>query len=412
MMKKPIFFASTAKGLEDLLLKEIEGIAPEAEIIKKNYSGVQFRASYQEAIELILLSRFASRVFLHIESYGINEEKEIYDKARDKWWHQVFELNQRFKISAYVDGKSREAFTNTLYLSRLLKDAIADSFRDHHQGKRPSVDLKYPDIDLTLRIEKNKSYKANHLFHCGIWLDLCGSSLTHRGYRDSGHEAPLRENIAAACVYLSDAHKDEMPLINPMCGSGTLGLEAWMARVDIPPTYLRLKNSFAKKRPPFSFFRHLWFKEAALSPIVFDRMTKLMEESAVKIKTPLQFPIFFSDSSPKAVELARQGMVLLTEETEGLKFTIEDIATFKNPSQSPGILLINPPYGKRLEDTETLKPLYKDLGDTLKKNFLGSKAYVLTASPELSKEIGLKASRKFPLLNGNLDCRLLEYNMF
>lgn len=405
------FFASAPKGVEDLLEEEV---LQYGEIEKKSAGGIKFKAIPIKALEFLLRTRLASRVFLQIECYYIESEKDLYERAVEKWWHQVFKLNQTFKITTHVDGRSRQKFTNDLYLSRLLKDAIADSFRDEFDGKRPSVDTRSPDIVLALRVEKSKKRPG---FTATISLDLCGKPLSNRGYRESGHSAPLRENLAAAIAQISlnqsESHTKPLPTYDLMCGSGTLLLEMAMIQIGVAPSFLNLEWSIQNRRRPFHFLNHLWFEHLKLSTMAFSLMNQIVEESRhnLKICEKWETFIFGSDQDNEALEQTRRGFESLGIPKNLYQLQNRVMSETKKQTKE-GVILLNPPYGKRLEEIEELANTYQMMGDTLKNDYSDLTAYILTSEPTLSKEIGLKSTRKFPLFNGNLDCRLLEYKLY
>lgn len=405
------FFASAPKGVEDFLETEV---LQYGEIERKSAGGIKFKAIPIKALEFLLRTRLASRVFLQLESYYIENEDDLYNRSVEKWWHQVFKLNQTFKITTHVDGRSSQKFTNDLYLSRLLKDAIADSFREEYDGQRPSVDTRSPDIILALRVEKSKKRPG---YIATISLDLCGKPLSHRGYRESGHMAPLRENLAAAIAQIalnqSEITDRPLPTYDLMCGSGTLLLEMAMIQIGIAPSYLNLQWSIKNRKRPFHFLHQIWFEHLKLSTMAFSLMNQIVEESVhnLRICEKWQPFIFGSDRDSEALEQTQRGFETLCIPKNLYQLQTKDLSETKKQTKT-GVILLNPPYGKRLEEIEQLAGTYQVIGDTLKNDYSDLTAYILTSEPSLSKEIGLKNSRKFPLYNGNLDCRLLEYKLY
>lgn len=399
------FFASCPRGIEELLEKECLNYG---DVLKMGSAGVTFKAQALKGIEFLFQTRFASRIFLQLDSFYFESEKELYKKINNKWWHEVFDLNQTFKIEAHIDRRSRENFSNTLHIARVAKDAIADCFREHCQDKRPFVDTKRPDISLSLRIEKSKRRPG---FGATMSIDLCGRPLSNRGYRSPGHEAPLRENLAAAIIALTDWPNHDVPLYDPMCGSGTLLIEAICMKKGVAPSFLRIKESFELKHPPYSFFHQMWFKKEKLSVQVYELMQEVVEASERAIKEKAIPPVYGSDCDPNALEHTKNSLEKYGVSENEYELEKQEITQLRARSDK-GVLLTNPPYGQRLGENEELKQTYRDIGIILKDSFKNHTAYILTDAPSLSVEIGLKSSRKHRLFNGNLDCRLLKYEVY
>lgn len=406
--KNQLYFASCPRGLEDILEKEI---SPFAKIVKKSFAGISFEAKALNAIEVTLRSRVASRIYVHVESYYIESEDDLYHKAREKWWHKVFSINETFKIQSHVDSRSKDIFKNELHLSRRLKDAIADSFRDHHQGQRPSIDTRFPDQLFSLRIEKSRQKKG---FSAIIWQDIVGRPLSHRGYRAPGHMAPLRENLAAGMVLHSQSETPDSlnarDFLDPMCGSGTILIEAAMIQRNIAPSFINVREALKRKKPPFAFFKQEWFKKTTFMPQAFDLISQIQEEGyqGLKKATPHLHGIEVDSSSLEMCEYSFNDLEI-PKNTYQLKQGRFEDSSFP---ASPFLLITNPPYGKRLEEVSQLEETYRKLGEKLKAQGSGSDAYILSGNTELSAHLGLKAIRKIPLFNGNIDCRLLHYQVY
>ena len=282
-----------------------------------------------------------------------------------------------------VDCNLRDStLTHSGFVALKTKDAIVDEVRDRC-GTRPNVDTKDPDLRVNVRLFRNR---------CTVSLDCSGTPLDRRGYRLDRHEAPLKENLAAALVELS-GWDGSVPFLDPMCGTGTIAIEAALKALRVPPGLLRA--GFGFQRWP-GFDRALW--------------DRLVEEARQGMLTELPAPVFGSDISHAAVAMAhenarRAGVGGVLNLGRG------EIGELVAPP-GPGVLIFNPPYGKRLGEEEALKPLYKEIGDVMKQRCKGYTAYLFTGNLELAKCVGLKASRRIVLYNGPIECRLLKYEMY
>jgi putative N6-adenine-specific DNA methylase len=324
-----------------------------------------------------LQSRIASRVLWQIASQPYRGEEDIYKTTHGLPWTDWFKpsLTIRVNVSAI-----KCPLRSLDFVTLKIKDALCDKFREA-TGKRPSVDTAEPDIRI-------HAFLDAHRFT--LYLDTSGEALFKRGLRKASGEAPLRENLAAGILHLS-GWKPGIPLIDPMCGSGTFLLEAAQIALNIAPGSQR---SFA-----FEKLNH------------FDRegWTRLKRDATDQVRPHTPQPIFGSDLYGDALSDARTNLV-----AAGLSDLVNlkqaNFAEVSSPEPS-GVLVTNPPYGVRIGDQQQLEDLYPLLGDTLKKRFTGWNAYILTADPMLPKLIRLTASRRTPLFNGALECRLLEYKM-
>ena len=282
-----------------------------------------------------------------------------------------------------VDCSLRDsAMTHSGFVALKTKDAIVDELRDRH-GSRPNVDTRDPDLRVNVHLVKNR---------CTVSLDTSGVPLDRRGYRLDRTEAPLRETLAAALVALS-GWDGTIPLVDPMCGSGTIPIEAALKAARRAPGLLR---------KGFGFMRWPDFDPA--------RWALLTAEARDLALSSLPAGITGSDRSAPAVASAREnagkagvaGLISLSQ---------QDFSSF-TPPPGPGVLIVNPPYGQRLGEEEALKPFYKLIGDVFKQRCTGYTAYLLTGSQELAKCVGLRASRRFVLFNGPIECRLLKYELY
>ena len=358
-----------------MLVKELEQIG--ASSIQSADGGVKFQGDLMTCYRTNLQSRIASRVLWQIASQPYRGEEDIYKTTHGLPWTDWFKpsLTIRVNVSAI-----KCPLRSLDFVTLKIKDALCDKFREA-TGKRPSVDTAEPDIRI-------HAFLDAHRFT--LYLDTSGEALFKRGLRKASGEAPLRENLAAGILHLS-GWKPGIPLIDPMCGSGTFLLEAAQIALNIAPGSQR---GFA-----FEKLNH------------FDRegWTRLKRDATDQVRPHTPQPIFGSDLYGDALSDARTNLV-----AAGLSDLVNlkqaNFAEVSSPEPS-GVLVTNPPYGVRIGDQQQLEDLYPLLGDTLKKRFTGWNAYILTADPMLPKLIRLTASRRTPLFNGALECRLLEYKM-
>ncbi|NOR76171.1 MAG: RNA methyltransferase, partial [Draconibacterium sp.] len=370
-MKNYNLIAKTSAGLEEVLADEIKGIGG------KNIELGNRAVFYEGNLELIYKSNYflrtALRVLKEIEFFQFKNVEQFYLKCKNINWQQYFTVDQSFVIHSTVVN-SRD-FSNSMFTSLRTKDAIADYFRDKF-GKRPDVDTENPEIVINVHVHKDS---------CTISLDSSGESLHKRGYRIKQGEAPLNEVLAAGMILLT-GWKGETDFIDPMCGSGTLPLEAAMIAHGIPA---------GKFRKHYTFENWDDFDEQ-----LFDEVKKSAENKFFEHK------IYASDIN---------GSNLLNAQTNARRALVYNKIIFKKsdfrdleiPVEN-AIILINPPYGERLK-FEDLDGLYSMIGERLKHHFTGNSAWILSSSVESMKFIGLKTSVKKELFNGSLKCKFNNY---
>lgn len=376
-MTKQHFFATTAKGVEEVLAAEVARLGA-AEVAVES-GGVRFAGTLETAYRANLWLRTASRVLMPLAEFPCASPDELYRGVRALPWQRY--LNPALTLA--VDCSLRDsALTHSGFVALKTKDAIVDAMRDEF-GSRPSVDTKDPDLRVNVRLYKNR---------CSVSLDTSGSPLDRRGYRLDRHEAPLKENLAAALVELS-GWDGASPLVDPMCGTGTILIEAAMKALRIPPGLSR--REFGFQRWP-GFDGRLW--------------DRIVAEARQGVLDALPAPVQGSDLSHSAVNMAAQN-ASRAGVLERLVLSRAPISELE-PPPGPGVVIINPPYGKRLGEEEALRPLYKEIGDVLKKRCRGYTAYLFTGNLELAKSVGLKATRRIVLFNGPIECRLLKYEMY
>jgi len=369
------FFAPCPRGLEPVLDQELRALgiplpAPMA-------GGVRFEAPWSTTYWVNLWSHIASRVLWEVGHSFYRTEDDVYRAAYEMAWPDWFASSNSIKVR--VTGH-RCPLPSLEFVTLRIKDAICDKFVAA-TGKRPTVDTRQPDI----RIDAFLAAESVTLY-----LDTSGEPLFKRGYRLGTVEAPLRENLAAGLLKLAGWTPDEV-LLDPMCGTGTIPLEAALIARRIAPG---LARSFAFER-----FRMHDMK----------RWGQLREAARLKQRKEIPTAIYASDRDAGAVKTAQrlfQGAGVAVD----IRLQQQEILSLEPPAPR-GVLLINPPYGVRLGDADELASFYPQLGDWLKRKFAGWRAYILTADARLRTSIGLSASRKIPLYNGALECRLYEFHL-
>lgn len=373
-MKNYKLIAKTSAGLEQVLANEIETIGG------SNISLGNRAVFYEGDLEIIYKSNYllrtALRILKEIETFQFKNVDQFYLKCKGIKWIKYLKLDQSFVIHSTVVN-SRD-FSNSMFTSMKTKDAIADYFRET-TGKRPNVDTENPDIVINVHVHQNT---------CTISLDSSGESLHKRGYRIKQGEAPLNEVLAAGMILLAD-WKGDSDFIDPMCGSGTLPIEAAMIAHGIPAGKFRKQYTFEN-----------WDD--------YDRLLLDKIKQSVK-KIIFTNKIYASDIDSSnllnAQTNARRALVF-----NKIGFKKSDFKDLEIPVKNATIL-INPPYGERLKE-ENLDELYAMIGEHLKHHFAGNSAWILSSSVESMKFIGLKTSAKLDMFNGALKCKFNNYKLF
>ena len=366
--------AKTFRGLEDVLAGEIEAIGGSK--IRKGTRVVYFSGNKELMYRANFHLRTALRILIPFYEFLAKDENELYDRALEFDWSSLFRKNMTFAIDGVLNSPY---FNHSRYISLKVKDAIADQFRKK-TGKRPDVDTVNPDIRLNLHISDDR---------CTLLLDSSGESLHKRGYRSEASPAPLNEVLAAGMIMLTgwDRRSD---FIDPMCGSGTIPIEAAMMAYNIPPGIYR-KN--------FAFEKWTDFDRPLLESIYNEDYPDL----------PALPRITGSDISSRSISMARSNA---KNAFLGKKIDFK-ISSFENmvPPGNGGVLVMNPPYGGRLKH-ENMKAFHVIIGDCLKKNYAGYAAWILTSNLEALKFTGLRPDRKILLFNGPLECRFVKYSIY
>ncbi|NQV29485.1 MAG: class I SAM-dependent RNA methyltransferase [Candidatus Marinimicrobia bacterium] len=370
------YFGQIANGLEEMAAEEIQKLG--ATDVQQRFRGLNFTADLPTMYRINYGSRFLTRVLAPLISFDCHSTKYLHKTAMEIPWEELFSPDQTFAIFAQV---SNSAITHSKYASLILKDAIADRFREK-TGRRPSVDTKFPDIWFNLHIENNRAV---------ISLDTSGGSLHRRGYRLDTLEAPMQETLAAAVVQLTQWDGSKV-FIDPMCGSGTIAAEAYMALTHIPANYFRKTFGF-EKMPDFE--KSIW--------------QDLRQEMDADISIPEQIPVQASDVDPSALRVAKRNLSHLPG-GEGIYTHRKDYREITIPEGAT--LVMNPPFGIRLHTGEDLSTFYKEVGDWLKQKCQGSEAYIYFGERQYLKNIGLRPEWKLPLAHGGLDGRLAKFVMY
>lgn len=371
------YFAQAPGQMEAMCEEELRELgATETETA---YRGVYFEADAATLYRVNYCSRMLSRVLAPLFSFPCKDPAVLTSTARRVAWEEFFDVEHTFAITASV---ANSAITNSLYAAQCLKDGIADHFRDVARGRRPSVETVNPDVRLNLHIERD---------HAVVSLDTSGESLHKRGYRLLAGEAPMQETLAAAIIRATE-WEGERPMWDCMCGSGTLVCEAVMMYCRIPAQILR-KN-----------FGFTWLPD-------FDRAVwkQVKAEADARIRPLPDGLISGSDISPAAVSVTKQNLTRIPFEGS-VALRRQDFR--KVDSFEDGLLLANPPYGIRMGEREEVQQLYTAMGDFLKQRCTGSTAFIYTGDPELRKSIGLKTSRRIPLVNGKLEGVLVRIDLY
>ncbi|MEW6313034.1 MAG: THUMP domain-containing protein [Pseudomonadota bacterium] len=369
------FFATCPRGLEGVLETELGKLG--ATSLRQTPGGVEFRGPYALCYAVNLESRIASRVLWRLKHGRYRNEEDVYQAAHALPWPDWFDVGCTIRV--YVTA-IKSPLKSLDFVTLRIKDAVCDRFRAAC-GARPSVDTVTPDM----RIHAFLSHEEFTLY-----LDTSGDSLFKRGLRKSAGEAPLRENLAAGILHLA-GWQPGTPLLDPMCGSGTFLMEAAQMALDIAPG---LQRHFA--------FEKLRNFDAA-------HWQNLLHAAEARRKPVAALPIYGSDLYGDELKNARTNLAEAGL-AEAVHLKQANVLEISAPAEH-GTLVTNPPYGVRLGEQEELATLYPQLGDVLKKKFAGWNAYILSADMRLPKLIKLTASRRTPLFNGALECRLFEYKM-
>ncbi|MBN3097212.1 bifunctional 23S rRNA (guanine(2069)-N(7))-methyltransferase RlmK/23S rRNA (guanine(2445)-N(2))-methyltransferase RlmL [Pectobacterium brasiliense] len=375
-------FASTARGLEELLKSELESLGAQSCAVVQG--GVHFEGDNRLLYQSLLWSRLASRILLPLNEFKVHSDLDLYLGVQAIDWSTIFSIDKTFAV--HFTG-TNEDIRNSQYGALKVKDAIVDSFT-RKTGQRPDVAKQQPDIRVNVFLQRDTA---------SVSLDLSGDGLHQRGYRDLAGLAPLKENLAAAIV-LRSGWKSGTPLLDPMCGSGTLLIEAAMIASDRAPGLHRTHWGF-----------NAWLKHDA------ELWREVTAEAQQRARQGLQATtsrFFGSDNDRRVIEIAKAN-ARRAGVAELISFDVRDAAQLKNPlPEGPkGTVVSNPPYGERLESEPALIALHNMLGRKMKSDFGGWQLSLFSASPELLSCLQLRAERQFKAKNGPLDCVQKNYQL-
>ena len=362
-------------GLENVLAEELTSIG--AQNVEPLYRAVSFEGDKALMYKANYCCRTALRILKPVTSFVARNEMALYNNIFKIQWHEIFNINETFAIDAVTSGNY---FTHSQYAALKVKDAIADEFRQHF-GARPSVDVENPDLRINVHIENEK---------VTLSFDSSGESLHKRGYRKVVDKAPMNEVLAAGLIKLTGWQCD-CNFVDCMCGSGTLPIEAAMLAMGIPAGFFRKKWGFMTWH---DFDKELW------QNVVLDAGAEMEE---------FDYEILASDHSAKAVEIAKANIANAHLQHD-IKLSKQDMFEMV-PPEGGGIMIINPPYGERLEEKDLIN-LYKGIGDALKKNFKGFEAWIISSNKDALKLVGLKPSKKIDVYNGPLECKFEKFEIF
>jgi len=369
--------ATCALGLERVLADELRdlgvaGVAPDR-------GSVLFSGDLRTVYDVNFRLRTAMRVLVPLVRGAVKNKDDLYDLAASVAWDEVVKDGQTFAVE--VVGKHR-SFRKTTYAGQVVKDALVDCLRKL-RGRRPDVDRENPDLRLHLRLVEDGPLTLS--------LDSSGEPLSHRGYRPRGGPAPLAETLAAGILLLA-GYDGSQPLLDPMCGTGTFSVEAALIATGTPPG---LHRAFAFER---------W---RVHDLVTFEEVQH--EVSHGHREAPQ--PIIARDRADRALRATERN---LKAAWMNRWVTVEqrDALDLQLPWDEGGIIVANPPYGKRVGEVEKLFGLYRRFGDSMKNQATGATAWVLAGEPRLAKQIGLKPARRIPLFNGPIECRLLKFELY
>ena len=395
-------FLPCAAGVEDYLAPEVQRITGlSGADVQKQRGGVAVRASWRDAMLLNLHSRLAQRVLILLSYTEYRNEQDLYRAASEVAWEVWFTPRESIKVEVTAQ---HSPLTSLNFAALKIKDAVCDRFRVKANGVRPDVNTQWPDVRLYTHLSTD---------HCSLYIDTSGEPLFKRGWREDKGEAPLKETLAAAMLAASgwaDGDGDLLPLYDPCCGSGTIAIEAAQIACNIAPGSLR-RFAFEKYLP---FQKHVW-----------DAIKQQAQDAELEL-APGQPPIIFgSDVAHRMVDFAQ-----LNAQRAGVADVIEfrggDALQRLPPRETPGIMLLNPPYGERIEvagvagaqrggreeaQMEDGGEFFNRLSAHWKKNYPGWSAWVLSPDLKLPGKMRLKESRRVPMWNGPIECRLFRFDM-
>lgn len=371
------YFATVARSLESIAAAEIESLG--AKEVRPDFTGVHFVGDKATLYRVNLWARTIFRVLVPLREFYCPNSDILYQEVQKIFWDKYLQSHQTLAVNC--TGSNQE-LNHTHYTALQVKNAIVDQQR-RKSGQRSTIDAKNPDVLVNVHIKQDR---------CILSLDSSGASLHRRGYRQAMGSAPLKETLAAAILDMAQWDAS-LPFLDPLCGSGTLPLEAGLKALNIAPGLFRQKFGFESFH---DFDRQLW--------------QMMLNEAKNSRIHELKAPIWGSDRDADVLTQAYGNAVRCGIEHQ-IQFTQTELASVEAPADS-GMIICNPPYGERLGEAQELGALYKSLGDIFKQRFKGWTAFILTGNKELAKKVGLKASRRIPVYNGAIPCTLLKYELY
>lgn len=376
MVKNFKMVAKTLFGMEELLAQELRQLgASEIEMGTRN---VSFEGDTGFMYKANLCCRTAIKILKPITAFNIFTEEDLYKKIYDMPWENYMDVKGTLAVNATVFS---EVFTHSQYISLKTKDAIVDRFRDR-QGSRPDVDLDHPTLRINIHIDRNI---------CTVSLDSSGESLHKRGYKVESTLAPINEVLAAGILMLS-GWQGQCNFLDPMCGGGTILTEAAMIACNIPPNLNREEFGF-ETWPDFDV----------------DLYEKIEEAALAKVR---DFPhkIYGFDIDPVAIKKAKEN-IKSANLNDFIEVKQQDFFESEKEHDKPLYIVFNPPYDERISLTDVEK-FYGSIGNTLKRGYPGTQAWMITSNMEALKSVGLHPSKKIKLFNGKLEAKLVRYEMY
>lgn len=366
------------KRLSVYLQKEVEvlGFKPE----RVFSTGIELNATLNQCIKLNLNLRCASQILYRIKEFKADDANQMYNEVLSIEWEKLIDFSGYFSVTSNVDNST---ITTPLFANLKVKDAIADRIKSVH-NLRPNSGSDYSKTVVHLYWKDDNAE---------IYLDTSGETLAKHSYRKIPGKAPMLEALASGTIFATGWDK-KSTFVNPMCGSGTLAIEAALIATKRAPGLLRMN---------YAFMHILGYDEE-----VFFKERRILKDQIVK---HIDFKIIASDISEDAVDISEKNARTAGVDTL-IDFQVADFAETALPEGEPGVIVFNPEYGERLGVHTKLEATYKRIGDYLKQDCKGYRGYIFTGNPDLAKKIGLRASHRIEFYNGKLDCRLLEYELY
>lgn len=364
--------------LGDHLKAEVEKLG--FNVLSHDATGVEIEGDFEDCIHLNLYLRTATRVLFQLKQFTAKDSKVLFDEISSYPWPRLLRANGYLHVDSYA---KHPEVRDTSYPNRVVKDAVVDSLQKYY-GRRPDSGPGRHGTVLYLFWTEKEAI---------IYLDTSGEVIAKHGYRKNPHKAPMMESLAAATIFAS-AWDGTVPFVNPMCGSGTLAIEAALMARNFPP---------GLHRDNFGFMHCKWFRQA--------RYDELVDLAKRQVGDKKQAPVIIATDRDRRAIMAAEANAAEAGVKDMIRF---DVCDFRDTSlpEAPGVIFMNPEYGERLGETDRLQQTYQAIGDFFKQHAAGYKGYVFTGNQDLAKKVGLRTSRKIPFMNGRIECRLLEYEMY